>query len=1044
MDTDLSLSDASFRGEYSGSWTGRQVSGAGDVNGDGFYDIMVADSYANEGNSGAGQTYLIYGKASGWSMDQDLNESDVSFIGEDNGDQSGYSAHGAGDVNGDGNDDILVGAPGDEEGGPQSGQTYLISIEGFSEPLAVYDVTVRNGMGELVQAADIGESVIIEIKGLDRNESHMDKARVNVSFSSGKPAQITVGLIETGLDTGLYRGIYRVNVNAEYFQSIHFSAYIAPSEYYNVKVDYPYRPDNVVSLGVYSSLTSSTLLDKLDLGQTVYIKCSGEDSNKLTIDKAFVNLTSDKNTTYHSMVVMMETGASTGVFTSSFTVPSTMGYFENITMSSAETPSVTAMFMVHTPVQLRATGPFRKAQEDLEYRVGFYNFGYSTVTWTLTTDAYWLEWDEVGHVLDGTPRNIDVGADIWKVMVRISDDQSRSHELLYNITVKNTDPSILTEPMTECIEYDPYHLDLDSSDDEGGETTWYLNTDAEFLSIEKDTGILKGNPIGVDIGEYLVNVQVRDGKGGTGNLIYDLTVVGRNDGPQITTTDIKQVEQDTPFRRDYEVFDPDEGDSHHWTLRTDADWLSMENDTGVLFGTPNGYDVGDCFINITVTDEGGLSDYRQLTFKVIDLKDRPVFDSLPEDVELLHGRRYNFDMNASDPDKDTILVYSISTEPISDMAIDSRTGEVNWIASFRSMPVTGDGMVVRVKVSDGELFSVHEFMVNVIPTRSPIAQLLSPVIGTRTLSGYSLLEWSGSDPENEPLTYTLYLADSNAYLSARRVEDIKAERIQDDHINLTGLIQGKTYYWSVVPDDGCTQGTCSNGIFNFRVNSRPALIDVKDQTIEVDMMFRSKLSGSDDDQDDAVRYELVDGPSGLTVKAETGMIEWTPGSDQVGTHTVTIRATDGYEWTKIDFEIKVVEKSGPNLGLILGALIVILIIVIIALVLFIVVFRKRPSEEEVVVEEEDEESKRIREELVQLRSEKDWESAHSKPSDQVVASVPSSVTEAHANDRTLRKMSYEDLYGQPAPDKSEELTTEELKGELKKLTEELKGSMVEE
>ncbi len=1041
MDTDLSLSDASFIGESGGSWTGRQVSGAGDVNGDGYADLLVGDSYDDEGGSGAGQTYLVYGKASGWSMDQYLNQTEVSFTGEDANDQAGYSAYGAGDINGDGNEDILVGAPGDEEGGPQAGQAFLISIEGFSEPLVVYDIKVRNGMGDEVSAADIGETVLIEMTGLDRNASHMDKARVNVTFSTGKPGQITLGLMETGLNTGLYRGSYKVNANADYFVKMRFSSYIDPGKNRNVVVDYPYRPESVSTLGVYSSPAGTSTMDKLDLGQTGFFKCSGLDSNKLAVDKAFVNLTSDRNSSFREMMVMTETGQATGTYIVAFTVPYTMQYFENITLTSVETPAVGTRFMVHTPVQLRATGPYLEAVEDIEYRVGFYNFGYSSVTWTLTTDAYWLTWDGTKNELFGTPRNIDVGKDIWKVMVTISDDQENRFELIYDLTVRNMDPSVITEPLTECIEYDPYYLDLDSNDDEGGETTWYLNTDADFLSIEKDTGILKGNPIGVDIGGYIVNVQVRDGKGGIGALIYNLTVIGRNDGPQITTTDIKQVEQDTPFRRDYDVFDPDEGDTHHWTLRTDADWLGMENDTGVLFGKPDGYDVGDWLVNITVTDKGGLRDSREFTFRVIDMKDRPVFDSVPEDTELLHGRPYYFDLNASDPDKETILVFSMDTEPESDMAIDPRTGEVHWIASFRSMPGTGDGMVVRVRVSDGELFSVHEFTIRVIPTMSPTVELLSPVLGSRTLSSYALLEWSGSDPENEPLTYTIYLADSMSSISAKRADDIVAEGITEENLNRTGLVQGKTYYWTVVPDDGCTQGTCSNGIFSFRVNSRPVLKKVEDRTLEVDVRFRLKLSGSDGDQDDTLRYELVKGPSGSTVKAETGMIEWTPGADQVGTHTITIRAKDGFEGAVISFDIEVVESSGTNLGLILGAFIFILMIIIIALVLFIVVFRKRPSQEETVIEEDDEESKRIREELDQLRSEKDWEATHSKPSDQVVASVPSSVTEAHAQDRTLKKMSYEDLYGQPAPDRTEELTTVELKGELEKLTEELKDSM---
>jgi len=126
IDHDLSKADASFLGEETVDITGASVSGAGDVNGDGYDDILIG-SYANDHAGGdSGQVYLIFGKFSGWTMDLDLSNADTSFTGEDEDDKAGYSVSGAGDVNGDGYDDILIGAYRDDEGGYWSGQTYLI------------------------------------------------------------------------------------------------------------------------------------------------------------------------------------------------------------------------------------------------------------------------------------------------------------------------------------------------------------------------------------------------------------------------------------------------------------------------------------------------------------------------------------------------------------------------------------------------------------------------------------------------------------------------------------------------------------------------------------------------------------------------------------------------------------------------------------------------------------------------------------------------------------------------------------------------------
>ena len=126
-DTDLSNADASFWGEDAGDYSGCSVASAGDVNGDGRDDFLIGALGDDDGGHGAGQTYLILGRAAAdWGMDFDLSNADASFWGEDAGDEAARSVASAGDVNGDGCDDFLIGAHGDEDGGSGAGQTYLL------------------------------------------------------------------------------------------------------------------------------------------------------------------------------------------------------------------------------------------------------------------------------------------------------------------------------------------------------------------------------------------------------------------------------------------------------------------------------------------------------------------------------------------------------------------------------------------------------------------------------------------------------------------------------------------------------------------------------------------------------------------------------------------------------------------------------------------------------------------------------------------------------------------------------------------------------
>jgi hypothetical protein len=189
-----------IRGEGVGDRTGRSVA-ACDINGDGIRDLLIgADdgSGVDDVRVRAGEAYVIYGRRGAWSGPLDLeNEKDVWIIGEDPYDNLGLGVA-CGDVDGDGYEDMLLGAfnaDGIGNGRDQSGQIHIVfggpslpaMIDLQQDPgTVVYGAAALETVGSDPAVGDIDGDGVADVladadKGLDSGE-RFNVGRVYVAF----------------------------------------------------------------------------------------------------------------------------------------------------------------------------------------------------------------------------------------------------------------------------------------------------------------------------------------------------------------------------------------------------------------------------------------------------------------------------------------------------------------------------------------------------------------------------------------------------------------------------------------------------------------------------------------------------------------------------------------------------------------------------------------------------------------------------------------------------------------------------------------------
>lgn len=152
----------------------------------------------------------------------------------------------------------------------------------------------------------------------------------------------------------------------------------------------------------------------------------------------------------------------------------------------------------------------------------------------------------------------------------------------------NQAPAITSVPDVEALAGRPYRYDVDATDPDGDVLTYALTEGPAGASIDSATGLITWSPTAADVGTRTVTVRVEDGRGGSAEQQYVLSVITPppNRPPVFTSVPVVSANAGSAYSYPAIATDPD-SDALSFSVVNGPQGLTIDATTGVANWTPS-------------------------------------------------------------------------------------------------------------------------------------------------------------------------------------------------------------------------------------------------------------------------------------------------------------------------------------------------------------------------------------------------------------------------------------------------------------------------
>jgi hypothetical protein len=595
--------------------SGSSVSSAGDVNGDGFDDLIIGARRADASGNGktyAGDTYVIFGAPSLPSTINlaSLAGAGITIFGADAYDQSGRSVSGAGDINGDGFDDFIIGA--------YAGDASVNTKSGAGESYVIFG---GNGFTNSILAGNLGTNAANTINGTSAAQI-LNGADGNDTLVGNGGADVLLG--------GRGNDILAVS-------DLTFKRIVGGNGSDTLRLD-----------GSGLSLNLTTVADNRILG-IEQIDISGSGNNTLTLNhREVLNISDESNTLIvrrnFGDVVNIGTGwtqlADETIGSDSFNV-----YSQGAARLKVQTTSV----LNQAPTDIILTGSSVAENSPLATIVGTVASVDPDVgnTFTYSFAAGAGDTDNGSFSIVGNSLQTNTALDFetkssYSIRVRTTDQGGLFFEKAFTIAVTNVNetPTDIVLSNNSVAENSPLATvvgTVASVDPDAGNTFTYSfaagagDTDNGSISIV-DNSLRTNTSLDFETkSSYSVRIRTTDQIGLFFEKAFTIAVTNANETPTDIILSNNSVAENSPLATvvgTVASVDPDAGNTFNYSFTTGAGDTdnssfsivgnSLRTNTALDFETKSSYS-----IRVRTTDQGGLFFEKAFTIAVTNVNETP-------------------------------------------------------------------------------------------------------------------------------------------------------------------------------------------------------------------------------------------------------------------------------------------------------------------------------------------------------------------------------------------------------------------------------------